>query len=271
MNDQRVRRFLKQTAVTALGVVDAFPTVATRKADLLALMRALHPRSVAGGLVRLGPTGDGGYLVPDDLAGIAACFSPGVGGIIGFERDCVARGMRVFMADGSVDSPVAGDPSCSFVRKFVGAVTSPDAMTMDEWVGSALPDPAADLMLQIDIEGSEYETFLSMSDALIRRFRIIVAEFHFLDDLMSRPFFRIAARAFEKVLRSHSCVHIHPNNRAKPLVRSGLSIPPEMEFTFLRNDRLGDDGPAVRFPHPLDADNTDGPHVALPSCWFHPG
>jgi hypothetical protein len=234
-------------------------------------MGAVHPRRAPGGLIRLGPKGDGGYLIPDDLDGIEACFSPGVGRIFGFERDCVSRGMRVFMADGSVGAPIAGDPSYSFASKFVGAINSPGWMTMDAWVSEALPESRADLMLQMDTEGSEYETLLNISDALLGRFRIIVAEFHFLDQLMSRSFFRLASRVFDKVLRSHTCVHIHPNNCARPVVKGGLSIPPVMEFTFLRADRTGDLGPAVDFPHPLDADNTDGPHVALPACWFHSG
>lgn len=37
-------------------------------------------------LIRLGPNGDGGYLVPDDLTGIEACFSPGVCATSEFEN-----------------------------------------------------------------------------------------------------------------------------------------------------------------------------------------
>jgi hypothetical protein len=268
MTDRRIRGLIKQGAITALAAANVFPTNATPKDDLLSLMRSLHPRLAPGGLIRMGSAGDGGYLVPDDLDGIAACFSPGVGGIVGFEQDCVARGIPVFMADGSVEAPIVGNPSYSFIRKFVGAINSPCSTTMDEWVRTALPYSQADLLLQIDIEGFEYETILNMSDALVGRFRVIAAEFHTLDQLWSRPFFGIAARAFEKILRTHSCVHIHPNNCTGPIVRDGLSIPPVMEFTFLRNDRMKGEGFAVDFPNPLDADNTDDAHLALPTCWF---
>ena len=223
------------------------------------------------GLIRLGPNGDGGYLVPDDLDGIEACFSPGVGDLVGFERDCLARGMRVFMADGSVDSPVVDDPAYSFLRKYIGALNSPDRVTLDSWVGSVLPGSQSDLLLQIDIEGSEYETFLNLSDGLLRRFRIIAGEFHLIDQLWNRPYFSLVSKAFEKILQAHSCVHIHPNNCIGPVERDGLTIPPVMEFTFLRNDRLQREDYASRFPHAADFDNTAGPSLPLPACWYRAG
>jgi len=60
---------------------------------------------------------------------------------------------------------------------------------MDDWVATAPISEDSDLMLQMDIEGYEYETFLSMSDKLLSRFRIIVVEFHSLQMLFSQPFF----------------------------------------------------------------------------------
>jgi hypothetical protein len=44
------------------------------------LVHRLHPVVTTHPLIRVGAHGDGGYLVPDDLDGIAACFSPGVVG-----------------------------------------------------------------------------------------------------------------------------------------------------------------------------------------------
>jgi hypothetical protein len=262
---------VKQSAVTAFSRANAYPVLATPTDEVSALIRKLHPRRPARSLVRLGPAGDGGYLVPDDLDGIEACFSPGVGGIIGFEHQCVDRGMKVFMADASVEAPEACGPGLAFLPKFVGAVNSSDSTTMDAWVESALPGSSEDLLLQIDIEGSEYETFLSMSDRLLQRFRIIVGEFHFLDQLWNKPYFGLVSRAFERIIQSHTCVHIHPNNCSAAITRNGLAIPPVMEFTFLRNDRHFGDGYVVSFPHPADADNAAGPSLVLPACWYRTG
>lgn len=244
-----------------------FPTTLTDKGTLQSLVRKLFPISPGKELIRLGPEGDGGYLVPDDLAGIEACFSPGVGLISGFEKDCAALGMKVFLADRSIEQPTESHDLFYFTKKYIGATTSDEFMTVDDWVTSSLPGSNADLILQIDIEGYEYETFLSMSDTLIRRFRIIVAEFHYLEQLWNWPFFRLASRTFEKVLQTHTCIHIHPNNNKSLLNKGGLSIPPVAEFTFFRNDRICNPSYANVFPHPLDFDNTNYPHFPLPKCW----
>jgi hypothetical protein len=57
----------------------------TSKDELSDLIRSLHPVDTGKELLRVGPSGDGGYLVPDDLEGIEYCFSPGVSSESGFE------------------------------------------------------------------------------------------------------------------------------------------------------------------------------------------
>ena len=215
-----------------------FPTKTSKRSEMVALLRGLRPLTTEHALIRLGPAGDGGYLVPDDLTGIQACFSPGVSTSSDFELACAERGMQVYLADHSVEGPATSHPGFHFRKKFVGATTSEVFMTMADWVRQSGVDPAADLLLQIDIEGYEYETFLSMPDELLRRFRIIVVEFHRLHHLWSQPFYRLASSAFRKILQSHSCVHLHPNNCRGGLAMQGLEIPRVMEFTFLRNDRF---------------------------------
>lgn len=244
------------------------PTPKTDKESLKSLVRKLWPMTSGRELVRLGPEGDGGYLVPDDLSGLEACFSPGVSAVSGFEKDCAEMGMKVFLADKSVNHPAEPHDMFHFTPKYVGVTTSNDFMTVDDWVASSPVCTRSDLILQIDIEGYEYETFFAMSDALMRRYRIIVGEFHFLDQLWSQPFFLLASRVFEKILQTHTCVHIHPNNNGGLLSREGLSVPREMEFTFLRQDRFCNPTFVETFPHPLDFDNTAKPHLPLPRCWY---
>lgn len=263
-----MKQMIKPFAIDILALGNAFPTRLTGKNALQSLVHKLSPMTSGKDLIRLGPKGDGGYLVPDDLEGIEACFSPGVCFVSGFEKDCADLGMKVFMADRSVDQPAAMHELFHFTKKYVGVTTNDDFMTVDDWVASSLPGSKADLLLQIDIEGYEYETFLGMSDSLMRRYRIIVAEFHDLDQLWNRPFFQLAARAFEKILQTHTCVHIHPNNCSGLLNKWGLSIPPVAEFTFLRNDRIHNPSYVNVFPHPLDFDDTENPHFALPACWY---
>lgn len=260
---------LVKLGIDILALGKTYPTFLTDKNTLQAFMNKLHPVHPGKELIRLGPQGDGGYLVPDDLAGIEACFSPGVDFVSGFEKDCADLGMKVFLADRSVDQPAETHDLFCFTKKYVGVTTNDDFMTVDDWVDSSLPKSSSDLLLQIDIEGYEYEIFLGLSDSLLRRFRVIVVEFHGLGQLWNLPFFRLASRAFDKILQSHTCVHIHPNNCCAPLNIGGLSIPSVAEFTFLRTDRISKPSYTHTFPHPLDVDNTDKEPFPLPGCWYH--
>lgn len=251
-----------------LSGIDSHPARLTEKTRVEALIHSLRPRLFDRGLLRLGPDHDGGYLVPDDLGGISACFSPGVARMSRFEMDCAALGMEVFMADNSVQQPSESHQRFHFICKHLGVITNDVTMTLDDWVSSSHPGNN-DLLLQIDIEGAEYEVFLAASDFLMGRFRVIVAEFHSLDQFWNEPFFNLASRAFEKILQTHHCIHIHPNNYEELSTMNGIGIPKVAEFTFLRKDRFTPSGFVEDLPHPLDFDNAGHLQpVLLPSIWL---
>lgn len=65
------------------------------------MIHKLKPYSIDKDLIRLGTKGDGRYLVPNDLSGIKACFSAGVGQISRFEEECSKLGIQLFLADKS--------------------------------------------------------------------------------------------------------------------------------------------------------------------------
>lgn len=250
------------------GTLPFFPTEVTELSRVHTLVSRLHPVHGGHPLVRIGSDADGGYVVPDDLAGIAACFSPGVSNVADFELDCATRGMNVFMADASVEGPPISHPRFCFTRKFIGARTTGDFVTLADWVHDTVGEGTSDLLLQMDIEGAEYEALLATPGTLLERFRIIVVEFHFLDRLFSAPVFPLYGQAFDKLLHTHRCVHIHPNNVCGTIRVRDLELPQMAEFTFLRNDRVADCSFATQFPHPLDRDNWPGPSIGLPkSCY----
>jgi hypothetical protein len=232
------------------------PVPLTPRAQLMELLAELHPVTTDVPLIRLGPLADGGYLVPDDLDGIVACFSPGVSVVSRFEFDCAERAMDVFMADASVDGPAEPHRRFHFVKRFLGAAESHDTIRFDAWVHDSLGDRTGDLILQMDIEGAEWEVLPTISPELMRRFRVIVIELHQLDDLHLSPSFRHLAPIIRQLLETHVCVHIHPNNCADSVVLNDVDLPQVAEFTFVRRDRCRLTGYASHFPHPLDSDNT---------------
>ena len=140
-------------------------------------------------------------------------------------------------------------------------------MTFDSWVNSSSISNGSDLLLQMDIEGFEYQSFLNTSNDLLISFRLIVLEVHHLDCLWDRNFLDCISVIFYKLLIPHTCVHIHPNNTSSIAKIDGIEMLPTIEVTFLRNDRIKFKFPTLQFPHPLDADNTDRERIILPKIF----
>lgn len=161
----------------------------TDENDLKKLVEKLHPIAIDKVLIRVGSDADGGYVVPNDLDGMEAMFSPGVGGKLDFDMECAKKGMKVYMADASVEGPLQNHSNFNFTKKYIGAVNNHEFMSIEKWVDSAELSQDSDLMLQMDIEGYEYEAIYSIPDAIMKRFRVIIIEFHQMDMLFNNTYF----------------------------------------------------------------------------------
>lgn len=261
MIDRLARRL---TRAASLRIAESIP-----REDARVLLRSLRPLDPGLPFVRVGPDSDGGYLLPDDLDGITHCFSPGVGSTSDFERELVEKGITCFLADYSVNRPVLDGDGIFFDKKYVGCSTDDVFVTLDDWVSGRLVGETGDFLLQMDIEGGEYAALLNVSDRLLQLFRIIVVEFHSVDKWFDSRFHQFVVEPmFRKLLRYFRVVHLHPNNYCPAEEVAGILVPPLMEVTFLRKDRLINDSPRHDFPHELDRDNVAKPTVVLPECWF---
>ncbi len=230
----------------------------------------LRPHMTETPLIRVGDFADGGYLVPDDLRGIAACYSPGVSQQASFEMDLAKRGIPSFMADASVEHPPLQVPGAQFIPKFLGPKDEGEFITLASWVKATAPDPDADLLLQMDIEGAEYATLAAAPRQLLRRFRMIVIEWHHLPSILTKPRFSARAlKAIENLREDFVTVHLHPNNVSGAVEIEGEMIPRVVEATLLRRDRAQGLRPINSLPHPLDTrHNLRKPALALPERWM---
>lgn len=224
-------------------------------------------------LVRAGADGDGGYLIPNDLDGIKYCFSPGVDVTAEFElwlADTYA--IRSFLADASVEQAPLPHPLFDFEKIYLGGEDRPPFATLESWMRSKVNlQDAGDMMLQMDIEGAEFDVLTETSRDILRHFRIIVIEFHTMDRLFDSDSLPLLSNIFKKLYADFAVVHVHPNN-FYPLVTHGENtVPPIFEVTFLRRDRLEAKAKPglIDLPHRLDAANVaKRPDFAMPAQWW---
>jgi hypothetical protein len=190
-------------------------------------------------LIKIGLDRDGAYFIPDDLKDISYCFSPGVSDICDFELSLANDyGIHSFMIDYSVDSPPVSHDLFDFDKLFLSSVKKKNSTTLDEWINTKIPNYQDDLILQIDIEGAEYEVFNNLQNFYLKKFRIIVIEFHFLNNLILKNKFYKINNTFEKILDFFYIVHAHPNNASILSKYHDMLIPNTLEVTFIRKDRL---------------------------------
>ena len=237
-------------------------------AELKELIKELRPVKTKYNLVRVGGNNDGGYLIPNDLSGISTCFSPGVDITASFEVALCKRGIGSHLADASVDSAPKGFTPLSFTKKYLDGINTDDYMTLDYWVRNKSSE--GDLILQMDIEGAEYQTIIASDISVLRRFRIIVIEIHDVQHWFNNPIaWNVAQTFFTKLTESFHVVHNHPNNNCPFIEVDDMLIPTVFELTLLRKDRAAPEGFCDQFPHPLDQPNvTDKPDRPLPESMY---
>ncbi|WP_078453085.1 sulfotransferase domain-containing protein [Solemya velum gill symbiont] len=238
--------------------------------NLKDFFRMIRPVAITTPLIRIGEDNDGGYLVPDDLDLIQACFSPGVSDICQFEEDLAERGIKSFMTDYSVEAAPVENPLFHFKKRHLGLTNDSQTIRLYDWVNQEIPEAGDDLVLQMDIEGAEYQVLLDTPADTLRRFRIVVIEFHGLTRLFASAIFTYMQQAFRRLTDNFEVVHMHPNNCCPVRMHKGFEVPDVLECTFYRKDRahavISD--AQLAFPHALDAPNV--PHkedIKLPTCW----
>jgi hypothetical protein len=224
----------------------------------------MKPKPSPFKLLRIGGNTDGAYLLPDDLQGIKACFSPGASNRKDFEDQLTDDyDIACHMCDKTSDSNDFATPfrqgKQTFKKLWLDINDADDSITLEKWVSELAPDQNDDLILQMDIEGAEYRNILATPDRILRRFRIMVIELHNLGVAKDEAAFQKALGPTLQRLDKHFiCVHAHPNNCCGEftLPGSNINIPNVHELTFLRRDRFvggnrsGWSKPSM--PHPLD-------------------
>jgi hypothetical protein len=215
---------------------------------------SIRPESQKLELVRIGSKHDGGYLVPDVLKGIKYCYSPGVSNNSDFEEQLTNYGIECFLADHSVEGPPKDNPLFHFTKRFIGNKIDDKTITLEKWINNNKFDK--EMILQMDIEGTEYQVILETPIEVICKFRILIIEFHGFDYLANQYGFDLISSSFYKILKEFRIVHVHGNNNCRPVPIAGEMIPPVMEFTLLRKDHFHESDKLLKLPHKLDSPNS---------------
>jgi hypothetical protein len=109
-----------------------------------------------------------------------------------------------------------------------GSITLKECIQLIPW--------NADILLKIDIEGSEWDVLQNIDIEELNRFRQIVGEFHNLHGIDDKEHYLKIMSVFNKLSGTHELINLHPNNWGGDKVISGVPVPDIIELTYLRKD-----------------------------------
>jgi len=216
-------------------------------------------------LKRFGNASDGGYLIPTDYDGVDQCISLGCGGDSSFED---AFGSQIDQNFSIFDDPInfPNDYETSrhsFHPGWIGAFLRPRSseipiFSLTTAIEHVATSEFSDGLLKIDIESSEYTSLLTVDEEILKRFRIIVIEFHRVNEIVASSIFCLTlGEVMRKLLNNHMVVHFHANNAVKTFTIEKQSFPSCIEVTLLRRDRIRTSRAVVgKYTHPLDSKNS---------------
>jgi len=247
-----------------LNIFNLSLDLSIKKNKIIETLRQLKPYDLGFDLIRIGPLNDGGYLIPNILNQIQYCFSPGVGNKTGFEKGLIEKEIKIFLLDGTIDEENIKLKNFNFIKKNLASYSSEKTITLENWVKNCINNNSS-LLLQMDIESSEYEVIHSTSQECFKMFKILVIEFHYIEKMNNYFFYENFTSAIKKILLNFEVAHIHPNNCGGLYPVSGINLPTALEVTFLRRDLCKYKKDISELPHKLDQKNIQNlPNITFP-------
>lgn len=214
----------------------------------------LTPNQTNISLSRVGNEADGGYVIANFSQLPDLLISPGVGDTSDFELYFAENGIKCILIDGSVTKPPKDHHNFVFINKCLGSRIDSDCISLKEIQELY---PYSNGVLQMDIEGAEYEIINYLKPQDLSKFTMIVIEIHDLYLMLDPDFGYFKVRQLvDKLIEHHVPVHAHPNNIGGYFKCFGTKFPNIVEMTLIRRDLAGDIGRKIKPDTSLDRPNS---------------
>ena len=222
------------------------------------LLKEIQPIALANcELERFGEQNDGGYLVCGNLLRrVQSAYSYGISGYDGWGCDVSTKlNVPVHQYDCfNLTRPVCSTGNAIFHGECIGTAARVEEGRPFDTLAHQIEkngDRGKRLIVKMDVEGAEWDSFIQAPDAVLQRIDQLVVEFHG----SSHPRYLTAMRRLKEVFH---VAHLHWNNYA--CVTDQSPFPAWAYEVLLVNKRLGVPDPARTpvLPNRLDAPNAPG-------------
>lgn len=200
--------------------------LADRVSNIKNLLKTSTPLNTK--FIRKGSAGDGGYVIADDIKSNDYLVSFGIDNNIDFEKSISEYGCKSDLYDNSIDKLPSHVENSTFFKKTIGV--HEDEVSLEE----SLKNIAEDVILKVDIEGSEWDIFSRVSLEDLSKCRQILIEVHWMQNLNNEDFYNRALTAFTNLRSTHTPVLVHANNNVPLMIMGNSPVPMVFEILYLR-------------------------------------
>lgn len=192
--------------------------------------------------VRIGRPYDGGYVIAELPGKYDGFISGGISNDISFEKAWLDKFQhdRCIAFDGTIPCLPEYDSRITFVKKNIGREENDIHTNLHLWM-----EPHSNLFMKIDIEGHEFRVFPTFTETQWNKIKQLVVEIHTPGDIQLHPSYfnglsdithDVMFNILKTINRTHTLIHVHPNNGCKTHVVDGIVLPNVLECTYIRND-----------------------------------
>lgn len=211
---------------------------------------------------RIGKPNDGGYVICTLPVQYDCFISGGIAGDISFEQSFLDRYVSIpcYAFDGTIHDLPIQDRRIQFIRKNLGKDETDVSTNLH-----TVMEPYSNIFMKIDIEGHEFRLFPTFSEDQMKKIQQLVIEVHSPGDIQLYPdYFKglsdithsVMIGFLEKINKTHTLVHLHPNNGCNTYYVDGVHLPNVFECTYIRNDFVEEKIPNREpLPFPIDMPN----------------
>ena len=209
---------------------------------LLEILFLLRPKKIGSEfMIRIGPKGEGGYVLYNNLEKISKLISIGIAKDTSFEEDFSQHTLgkvHIELYD-HTDRPVRKlPPNFTFHSIGIGDSDNPSKqlLTLRTIIDHSVQFSDISI-LKIDIDGAEYETLNEVESHLYNRFDQIIIELHDISELNVANGKMLDV--ISKILRDFNVIHLHPNSFEPWINVYGICLPKVLEITLLNKRYSG--------------------------------
>ena len=165
------------------------------------------PKEVKGKKrVLLGNKKDGSYIMLDDFENIKIAYSIGIYKLIQFDQALADKGIDVYMYDHTINNLPYENSRFHWKKIGIGGNSkrSNNIQTLEEMITENGHTDEKNMILKIDVEYAEWDSMNEVSDNILKQFKYILIEFHFLKDNL-----KLYYNVLKKLYKTHQVFYIN--------------------------------------------------------------